>query len=99
MYNILKGRHDPMFMRNADVGMVHGGASAEARISTSAEALVDAVNAIENQLRYNIGSMVELQLSDVMDHLRTVKRLLRLRSKICLLIGSLSSPRTLPRFS
>ena len=75
MYNILKGRHDPMFMRNADVGMVHGGASAEARISTSAEALVDAVNAIENQLRYNIGSMVELQLSDVMDHLRTVSKI------------------------
>ena len=75
MYNALKGRHDPMFMRNADVGMIHGGSSAEARISTTAEPLVDAVNAIENQLRYNIGSMVELQLSDVMDHLKTVSKI------------------------
>jgi len=75
MYNALKGRHDPMFMRNADVGMVHGGSSAEARISTTAESLVDAVNAIENQLRYNVGSMVELQLSDVFDHLKTVSKI------------------------
>lgn len=75
MYNIIAGRHDPMFMQSADITQLHGGASAEARISTNSTGLIDSVNAIEHQLRYHIGSMVELQLSDIFDHLGTYSKM------------------------
>lgn len=69
LYNILQGRHDPMFMASADIGMLHSGASASATVGASTERLVDVINAYEHQLNYNIKSMMELQLSDVFEHL------------------------------
>lgn len=69
LYNIIAGRHDPMFMQAADLSAFHSGASAAARVSTSSERLVDVINAYEHQLNYNLKSMAELQLSDVMNFL------------------------------
>ena len=74
LYNILAGRHDPMFMQSADASMLHSGSSTAARISTSPEELVDIVHAYENQLNYNIKSMFELQYSDVFDYLGKVSK-------------------------
>ena len=74
LFNIIAGRHDPMFMQSADVTMLHGGSSAAARISTSTERLVEMVNAYEHQLSYNIGSIMEFQLSDVFDYLSTASK-------------------------
>lgn len=71
LFNILAGRHDPMFMQSADTTMLHGGSSSAARISTSTERLVEMVNAYEHQLSYNIGNVMEFQLSDVFDYLHT----------------------------
>jgi hypothetical protein len=74
MYNIIAGRHDPMFMTNADVTQIHSGSSAPARVSTSPEQLVDIVHAYENQLNFNIKAMAELQMSDVFDFLGTASK-------------------------
>jgi hypothetical protein len=60
-----------MFMQSADITMLKGGSSGAARISTSTERLVEMVNAYEHQIAYNMGSIMEFQLSDVFDYLHT----------------------------
>lgn len=74
LFNIIAGRHDPMFMQSADITMLKGGSSGAARISTSTERLVEMVNAYEHQIAYNMGSIMEFQLSDVFDYLHTASK-------------------------
>ena len=74
LFNIIAGRHDPMFMQSADITMLKGGSSGAARISTSTERLVEMVNAYEHQIAYNMGSIMEFQLSDVFDYLHTTSK-------------------------
>jgi len=54
--------------------MLKGGSSGAARISTSTERLVEMVNAYEHQIAYNMGSIMEFQLSDVFDYLHTASK-------------------------
>ena len=66
LYNKIQGRHDPIFMESADSGMMHSGSSASEIVSTNADVLVDLANGYDHYVGYGIRSMLDVQLSNVM---------------------------------
>lgn len=68
-YNILKDRHDPMYMGIADVSKQHGGASARALASTNTEVMADIVQGYDNYIGKGIDDLVRIQLDPIMARL------------------------------
>jgi len=74
-YNIMKGRHDTIFMGSADSSTFHSGASAPAIVSTNTDVLVDLANGYDHYMGYSVRSMMDAQLSDVMARLDDISYL------------------------
>lgn len=72
LYNSLKGRHDEIFMESADLASFHSGASAPAIISTNTSGMVDMLHSYDSYVRNGIKDLMELQMSDIFDHLKTM---------------------------
>ena len=66
LYNKIQGRHDDVFMSAADSGMLHSGSSSSEIVSTNADILVDLANGYDHYVGYGVRSMLDVQLSDIM---------------------------------
>lgn len=74
-YNISQGRHDNIFMGSADSAALHSGASAPAIVSTNTDVLVDLANGYDHYIGYGVRSLMDAQLSNVMQRLDDVSYL------------------------
>lgn len=71
-FNLLAGRHDPMYMEIADLSMRHGGSSAKTFVATDASEFQEILSGYGNYVNRNIDDLVQLQLSPVLDHLKNL---------------------------
>jgi hypothetical protein len=69
LYNITANRHDPMFMSVSDASSLHGGSSAMAIVPSNNKVFSELVNGYEHYIHDNVAKQIELQYSDVMQHL------------------------------
>ena len=69
LYNKIENRHDPMFMSVSDATSLHGGSSALAITPTNNKVFSELVNGYEHYIHRSVANNLELQYSDVMQHL------------------------------
>lgn len=72
--NILKGRTDDLYMREADVEMRHSGASAPAVIKADATLLEDLVSGLERVVNAQATRLLDIGMSDVTAKLRAISK-------------------------
>ena len=68
-FNKIAGRHDPMYMAVADAGKQHGGSSALAEISTTADSLADIIQGYDHYINRGIDDIARIQLNPIMSKL------------------------------
>lgn len=69
LYNKIENRHDPMFMSVSDATSLHGGSSSLAIVPSNNSVFSELVNGYEHYIHKSVGNHLELQYSDVMQHL------------------------------
>lgn len=73
-FNDLAGRHDPLYMRVADITKQHGGASTPTIVSTDTSVMKDILQGYQSQVHRGIEGIVELQLNQSMNMLKGISQ-------------------------
>jgi hypothetical protein len=71
-FNILAGRHDPVYMEMADLGKFHSGASAATIVKTDASLMQEILGGYDYYLNRNVDNLLSIQMAPIMDHLKRI---------------------------
>lgn len=71
-YNMIAGRHDPMYMSVADLSKQHSGASASALVSTGTDVMTDVIRSYDTYINRHIDNVFQLQLAPILEHLKNL---------------------------
>jgi hypothetical protein len=71
-YNMLAGRHDPLYMQAADLSKQHGGSSASTVVSTDTSVFRDLLQGFQDHINRGVEDIVEIQLNQSMNMLKNL---------------------------